>query len=124
MQKIAFLSLALTFFVACTTAKKLPVTDLQGRWKEYWIAKASDVAYNDVYKISVGKKGKIAINCPERPNYKFENIEFDGSKLQFTLNNSGNRLPYDLVVKKEGKLFVGSAISTKGDKVTIRWEKL
>lgn len=103
---------------------RLPETVLVGQWEEYWgVGDHSDVAYHDVYEITLGGNKEIQITCPDRPDYEFKQITFDGAALSLRLDNSGFLIDYVLTFAEDQTLLTGTA-ETEKDTFRVVWAKL
>ncbi len=126
---VLILCLGVTYPSLVHSASK---ADLVGSWKEYWaVGQPTDVNYNDVYVIKLNKDGKLAINCPSRPYYDFQSIEFNGTTFKVRLINRVHPqslfiIDYELTLDQTGKWLKGKARTSRGNPpiVNVEWEKL
>lgn len=103
---------------------RLSETVLVGQWEEYWgVGDRSDVTYHDVYEMTLGEEKEVQITCPDRPDYKFEKITFDGTTLNVRLDNEGFFIDYVLTFAEDQTLLTGTA-KTKNDTYRVVWAKL
>lgn len=128
------LVIATLLFVGCTALKpqSQSAAVLTGKWEETWgVGEQTNVNYADVYIISVDKQGKASIVCPQRKNYVFEQVNFDGKKITTHLlikdlkYGAGDAwVDYSLELQDDKKVFKGTALTKAGKKASIIWKKI
>lgn len=126
--------IALLFLGSCALLK--PKTQdlaaISGKWEETWgVGEQTNVNYADVYIITINKQGQASIVCPQRKNYVFEKIAFDGKKITTHLlikdlkYGAGDAwVDYSLELQDDQKVFKGTAITKAGKKAAISWKKI
>lgn len=129
-----YLIIILFFLGSCTLIKpqKQDLAAISGRWEETWgVGGQTNVNYADVYIINIGKQGEPSIVCPQRKNYVFEKIAFDGKKITTHLiikdlkYGAGDAwVDYSLELQDDQRTFKGTAITKAGKKAVISWKKI
>jgi hypothetical protein len=134
-MKQAFLIFLLAIMVSCGTHKMHDSKNfnekLVGQWTEHWgkdtTHPESDVTYVDTLTMALEKNGKLRFYCAHNPHYRYDQIDFDGKKLLFRMENLSDSsekfyVNFFLEMTNENR-FEGRIVNSKDQTVAISLQR-
>lgn len=126
-----FCAFALVFVLSACTSARTVQQRFVGSWKETWgVGQETDVKYNDVYVIGLVSGSGLSVACPEKKQYRPQNVEQDGNRLSFRLEirddkyaTGGSHVDYKLNLQRDRRTLEGTATTNEGKQFNIRWDK-
>lgn len=105
-----------------------PYAPLLGWWRETWAA-GSGREGGERDQLEISLPGRLVIWCPDKPHYRFDEIDFDGERLDLRLIDARDPqdpyvVVYELDLSPDGRRLVGRAKTNRSTTVNVEWSRV